>query len=156
MNEPVVIGVGNPDRGDDGLGRAVARRLKQAGSRGATILESDGAADRLIEAFRGAERVILVDAAQGVGAPGSVVRLEAHGAALPAGLRPGSSHALGVAEAIELARALGELPPCVVVYAVEGSHFAPGPGLSAEVQHALDAVVERVLGELRCFARRSS
>jgi hydrogenase maturation protease len=35
----VVIGVGNPDRGDDGVGRAVVRRLRERVPDDVTLLE---------------------------------------------------------------------------------------------------------------------
>jgi hypothetical protein len=42
----------------------------------------------------------------------------------------------GVAEAIELARALGALSRSLVVYGIEGKNFAAGVGLSYEVEKA--------------------
>jgi hydrogenase maturation protease len=48
-----------------------------------------------------------------------------------------STHALGVAEAIELARALGRLPARLEVYAIEGARFTAGAGLSPAVEQAV-------------------
>ena len=59
-----------------------------------------------------------------------------------------STHAFGLAEAVELARALGRLPPRLIVYGIEGKSFEAGVGLSPEVGAAVQEVVERVLGEL--------
>ena len=42
-----------------------------------------------------------------------------------------STHALGLADAVELARSLGRLPQRVVVYGIEGAAFEFGNGLSA-------------------------
>ena len=56
-----------------------------------------------------------------------------------------STHALGLAEAVELARSLGRLPQRVVVYGIEGESFAFGKGLSAAVAAAADRVTEEVL-----------
>jgi len=47
-----------------------------------------------------------------------------------------------------LARALGRLPPRLIVYGVEGKAFEAGVGLSPEVKAAVQEVAERVLGEL--------
>ncbi|HKC86245.1 MAG TPA: hypothetical protein VKG02_09745 [Blastocatellia bacterium] len=41
-----------------------------------------------------------------------------------------------MAEAIELARALGNIPQRLMVYGIEGKNFAAGVGLSAEVEKA--------------------
>jgi hydrogenase maturation protease len=59
-----------------------------------------------------------------------------------------SSHGLGVASAIEMARALGTLPRQVVVYAIEGERFGLGEDLSPRVAAAVSQLVDRVLGEL--------
>ena len=54
---------------------------------------------------------------------------------------------MGVADAIELARALGELPVRCVVYAVEGQSFETGAPLSARVEAAVFEVERRVRAE---------
>ena len=144
----VVIGVGNTLRGDDAAGRELVRRLKRRRlPPGTSAVESAGELSSLLEAWRGARRVILVDAARGESAPGAVHRFEADHP-LPTRLAGRSSHGLGVAEALELARSLGELPAEVVVYAIEGQSFETGAALSLEVERALDPLVERVMADL--------
>jgi hydrogenase maturation protease len=59
------------------------------------------------------------------------------------------ANAFGVPEAVELARALGQLPQHFIVYRAEGKAFAAGVGLSAEVERASDQVAARMLGDLR-------
>jgi len=49
---------------------------------------------------------------------------------------------------VELARALGRLPPRLIIYGIEGKSFEAGAGLSPEVQAAVEGVVERVLREV--------
>jgi hydrogenase maturation protease len=48
---------------------------------------------------------------------------------------------VGLADAIELARALGRLPPRVTVYGIEGERFDTGAPLSDSVAGAIDEVV---------------
>jgi hydrogenase maturation protease len=62
----------------------------------------------------------------------------------------GSTHAFGVGEAIELARALGRLPRRVLVYGVEGREFAAGEGLSPAVAAAVEPLVAELLEEVGC------
>jgi hydrogenase maturation protease len=144
----LVIGVGNPDVGDDGAGRLVARRLADrnacAPRLDLLIRECSGEATALMEAWTGFDDVVLVDACSGAGAPGSVHRLDARAAQPLAALeqRPrGSTHGLGVSAAIALARALGTLPCRLVIYAIEGRHFEAGAPLSPEVDHAVHELV---------------
>ncbi len=138
-----MIGIGNPDRGDDGVGRVLARRLRTLAPRGIEVRDCDGEATGLMAAWEGAEEVILVDACRGAGPPGSIHELDAaeiEGSG-PGPLRHGSTHSFGVAAAIGLARALVCLPPRLVLYAIEGRRFGEGAGLSPEAERAVDEVV---------------
>ena len=73
--------------------------------------------------------MLIVDAIRSGAPPGTVHRVDASQAPVPERLRSSSStHAIGVAEAIELARALGRLPAQVVLYGVEGRRFDAGGG----------------------------
>ena len=56
-----------------------------------------------------------------------------------------STHAFGVAEALELARALNRLPPCLLIYGIEGKNFAMGTGLSPEVRTAAFEITKLVI-----------
>jgi hydrogenase maturation protease len=134
----IVIGVGNAWRGDDGAGLAVARRLRERSPAGVEVREVEGDASALMDAWSGADRVIVVDAAQSGAPPGTVRRFDACAAPLPArGLRS-STHAFGVPDAVELARALRRLPGRIEVYAIEGACFAAGDRLSPPVERAVD------------------
>jgi hydrogenase maturation protease len=136
----IVIGVGNAWRGDDGVGLAVARRLRELSPPDVEVRAIEGDATALMDAWAGADRVVVVDAAQSGAAPGSVRRFDAHAAALPVRLLRSSTHAFGVPDAIELARALGRLPATVDVYAIEGASFAAGDGLTPSVERAAEAL----------------
>ena len=56
----------------------------------------------------------------------------------------GSTHALGVAEAIELGRALGRLPRRLLVFGIEGGSFDAGAGLSPEVERAVGQLTDEL------------
>ena len=142
----VVIGVGNELRGDDAAGLEVARRLRDLPG-GIVVHCHEGEGIELLEKWRGADAVVLIDTVRSGSPPGAVHRLDATAAALPAMLDRSSSHTIGIAETIELARTLGTLPSEVVVYGVEGAKFDAGAGLSEEVAAALDKLVEAVRGE---------
>jgi hydrogenase maturation protease len=152
MSNRIVIGVGNPFRSDDGIGLAVIKQLRKALPAGVAILEETGNGAELLEAWKQANAVILVDAVQSGTSPGTIYRFDAHEKGLPAWYSHCSTHALGVAEAIELARAISELPPQLIIYGVEGLNFSPGTQLSLEVAGVIPEVASRVLEELRCMA----
>lgn len=136
-----MVGVGNELRGDDAVGLHVVRALAGLD---AELVECEGEPVGLIESWSGFERAILIDATQSGAAPGTVRRLEAGEEALPPELRRSSTHLLGVAEAVELARALGKLPGDTVVYGIEGACFDTGAPLSREAAAAVDVVAAEI------------
>ena len=108
----------------------------------------------LIDAWEGADTVWLVDAVSSGAEPGTVHRVDAGRDELPRELFRASTHAFGLAEAVELARALDRLPSRVVVYGIEGTSFAAGEGLSVAVEAAVGQVVEAVRKEVEECTRR--
>lgn len=147
MSRVVVIGIGNPDRGDDAFGRIVAGRLRDRLPRRVRLIEQGGEATTLLEELGDADGAILIDAAVSGGEPGEIHRFDAAREPLPAAKFGLSTHGFGLVEAIELARILGQLPPRCIVYAVEARSFELGASLSSELLRAVDEVAARVVAE---------
>jgi hydrogenase maturation protease len=143
----VVIGVGNALRGDDAAGPEVARRLRD--QPGISVCVHEGEAVDLLEAWRGLDAVVLVDTVRSGASAGTIHRIDAGAEPLALTLRRASSHTIGLGEAIELARTLGELPRRLIVYGIEGVRFDAGSGLSAAVAGAIEPVTDAVLREAR-------
>ena len=145
MPSPIlVIGIGNEYRGDDGVGLVVARELRAKNLPDMLIIESSGDGAALMEAWKAAQSVILIDAAASGRAPGTIHHFDALIQSMPTGFSFHSTHAFGVAEAIGLAQALQQLPPRLIVYAIEGKHFTAGVGLSPKVAKAVQKVIEQI------------
>jgi hydrogenase maturation protease len=144
--EVLIIGIGNADRGDDAVGRVVAERLAADPLGGARVVETDGEVARLLSLLE-ADAVVIVDAASSNDPAGTVHRFDAAGAAIPAAMFSMSTHAMGLAECLELARALGRMPARCVVYAVSAARFDIGTPLSAEVAAVVDHVAARIREE---------
>jgi len=144
----LVIGLGNEYRSDDAVGRAVARKLKANAGEEFCVKEESGEGGALMEAWKDADFVVLVDAVESGGLPGTIRRMDARTTVIPSELFHCSSHGFGVSEGIELARALKRFPAHLIVYGIEGRSFALGVGLSPEVEAAADEVVRRVKDEL--------
>ncbi|HAM41362.1 MAG TPA: hydrogenase maturation protease [Candidatus Omnitrophica bacterium] len=145
----LVIGIGNLDRGDDAAGRLVARALKDRVDGRVSVRESDGNGGSLMDVWRGARTVFLVDATSCSAAPGTVVRVEAHAQPLPSLGVCTSTHGVGVAEAVEMARALGRLPRKLIIYGIEGRRCDPGAALSPAVEEAVPRVAQWIAEEIR-------
>ncbi len=146
---PLVVGVGNRVRRDDGVGPEVADRVRAARP-DLAVVELSGDASTMIELWAGRD-VVVVDAVR-TGAPVGTChrwRLGAEGWDRPLPPSRLSSHLIGVREAIDLATALDRLPPVLVVVGVEVVDLGVGPGLSDPVAAAVDAAVELVLESVR-------
>jgi hydrogenase maturation protease len=139
----LVVGYGNPLRGDDGIGWHAARLLA-ADPRlaGARVLAHHQLTPELATDVSQASLVVLLDAAA-EGDPGSVaVRQIEPRPATPATW----SHHLDPETLAGLAQTLyGAVPPIVLV-SVAAATFAEGDGLSSALQQALPGVVETVAG----------
>lgn len=144
---PLVIGVGNVMSGDDAAGRLVAQKLV-AQAHGFDVIESFGGAADLVTAFEGRTHVLIVDACLSGATPGSVHHFDANAAPLPPFLNAVSSHAIGVGEGIELARALGMLPETCEIIAIEGADFTAGAPLSPPVARAVQACIPDIFSRL--------
>jgi hydrogenase maturation protease len=143
-----VIGIGNPDRGDDAAGRAVARRLRGLLPPSVDIVEQDGEASTLLACLENAATAYVIDACASGAPAGTVRRFDVRAAPLPPDAFTLSTHDLGLAAAIELARALGQLPPRCFVFAIEAGRFAPGGPLSPPVAAAIAKVTDLVCAEI--------
>lgn len=143
----LVIGVGSPDRGDDGVGPVVAAEVGRCSLPGVEILVQQAPVD-LLDAWGGAHTVVLVDAVSTGAEPGAVTVLDATSRPLPVGVGVSGTHGLGVADMVELTRRLGRLPERLVVVGVELSDCSAGRSLSPAVRAAVAPAVGAVLAAL--------
>jgi hydrogenase maturation protease len=144
----MVLGIGNRDCGDDAAGCVVAQLVREQNPGGVEIIEHNGEATSLLAQLEGRSVAFIIDACN-TGAPaGTVYRFDVNEATLPRVSFGLSTHGIGLAEAIELACILKQLPPRCIVYAVEGARFDPGAGLSAPVLGALPGIAARIISEL--------
>jgi hydrogenase maturation protease len=145
----VVIGLGNLERSDDGVGVVIARRLKPEAPACVAVRESGGDLTTLLDVWRGYDEVILVDAMHAGDTPGRVRWFDASESDLPeAAFAEHSTHTFGLYQAIAMARALGELPRTVLVVGIHGADFASGIMLSPDVRDAVDGIVTAILARV--------
>ena len=145
---PLVIGVGNDQRGDDGSGLEVARALRLRLEGKARVEECTSEGIAILELWRDADRVLVVDAVVSGGIPGTVHRFEAGDGFSPGVRSATSTHGLSLAEAVALGRGLGCLPRQLVVYGIEVDNLAVGSGLSPPVARGVREVADRIVAEL--------
>lgn len=152
----LVVGVGTELRGDDEAGLLVIRRLKALGLPDEVrCVECTNDGLDLIDAWRGCDAVILVDAVSAGLAPGTIVSVDVTEQSAPLSMIDSTTHHLGLAHTIELARALNSLPPVLLVYGIQGEQFQHGQGLSPAVAGALDQIVNTIAGDLRQWSEET-
>lgn len=145
MPRTLIAGFGNELRGDDGLGLAVVRRLRELGRTGPDVelLEVGTAGIGLAQALLDPwDRLIVVDAVGRGQAPGTiyVLRVEDVETAVEVDL-----HQAVPARVLALAKALGRLPREVWIVGCEPAEVDElTTELSPPVRAAVDAVVARV------------
>ena len=149
----LIIGVGNEYRSDDAVGILIARRLRELSLNRVTVIEKSGEGTELMESWKNADNVILIDAVASGAKPGTIHRFDARARPIPASYFRCSTHAFSVGEAIELARTLNRLPANLTVFGIEGKVFNTGTGLSPDVQEATGQVVELVLLQIRALGQ---
>ncbi len=147
----LVLALGNPLRGDDGIGAAVLSALP-AVPPAVTLLEGGTPGLELVLTLRGYDRVIILDAADMGQPPGTWRRLtpDCLQASDPA-LR-GTLHDAGLAEALTLGAALGVLPPEIIILGIQPGEIGWSPGLSPPVVEAIPALCEAIMSLLTASA----
>lgn len=143
-----VIGLGNEMRGDDAVGLVIAKQLRDRVGDRAEVIELEGGGVALLDAMIGAQVVVIVDAMHSGRPPGTIHRFDVSVDPIAPVLRPQSSHAVGVVETIELAKALGVLPAKVILYGVEITGTEYGQPLSQSLTQVLDDVIGLILREI--------
>jgi hydrogenase maturation protease len=134
----IILGCGNPDRGDDAAGLVAARKLREMGM---NAHEHTGDMLSLFDRWAGYDEVIIIDAMISGAQPGAIQQLDPLENPLASRQFHSSTHAFGLAEVIELARSLGRLPPKLTVYGIEAADCKIGAPLSPEVTQTVQKLV---------------
>lgn len=148
--ELLILGLGNLLCSDDGLGVAAAARLEQdyLFGPGVRLLDGGTLGLSLLPHLQEAREAILLDAVLTGAPPGSLVRLEGSDVG-PAARDRLSVHQIGVADLLDAAELLGELPERVTLLGVVPQSTALGVCLTAPVAAALPELVAEVVREVR-------
>jgi len=148
----LVIGIGNPDRGDDAAGLLVARRVREVTARSdVQVTELVGDQLGLLDAWTGARDVYVIDAVSSGGPVGAVYRFDDVGS-LDARFAHRGTHTFSLADVVALGQALGRLPEHLAGYGIEGGTFQVGAKLSPAVEAAVGIVTSLLSDELKAGA----
>jgi hydrogenase maturation protease len=146
---PLILGIGNPLRSDDGLGRAVAQQLAQAGDLECSVQVVHQLMPELAQDMAAARLVVMIDASR-AGEPGEMRVRPLSPSLQPAGTI-GAHHATPEELAALTAAIYGHCPP-VVVITMTGADFSLGERLSSIVEQKIalvSAAVRQICASFR-------
>ncbi len=147
----LILALGNPLRGDDGVGAAVLQALQEKNLPNATLMDGGTAGLETVLLLEGADCAIIIDAADMGEAPGTwrrfspdQVRMEARDMHLR-----GTLHYAGLSEALALGAAMNMLPPEILIFGIQPEEIGWEIGLSTAVAAAVPAVCAAIEETLR-------
>ena len=142
MSELLIIGYGNPLRGDDGFGYHAAERLQKVliDDRDVTVLPLHQLTPELAADIARTERVVFIDAA----ADGETGKLNCRAVAKAAFEAGAFTHHVTPGGLLGAAETLYGHAPEAVLNSVAGQSFELSEKLTAAVAEALGRVVEEV------------
>jgi hydrogenase maturation protease len=146
----LVLGLGNPLRGDDGIGPRVIEALNRRGlPEGVSALDAGTGGLDLLQVLEGWERAVIIDAADVGREPGQFARFTPDEARFIKADDTSSFHNAGLAEVLALAEAVGQPLPELTIFGVQPAKIGWGEGLSPAVEAAMPALVDAVLDALK-------
>jgi hydrogenase maturation protease len=153
--EVLVIGLGNPLMGDDGLGLAALDRLRAEWDLPPTVRLVDGGTwgMNLLPLLEDAEAVVLIDAIDAGRAPGDLVLLERDDVPRFLGLKL-SPHQIDLREVMALAALRGKLPERLVVIGLQPERVEMSVALTPAVARHVGKVVTGVVARLASWGHR--
>jgi hydrogenase maturation protease len=142
----MVLGLGNPIFGDDGVGLRVIEELqKQIHDKDITIEGCELAGLDMLETLSGYDRVIIIDAIQTGGRAGEIYQLTPND--LKSTVHTGTPHDVNFSTALEFGERIGvKLPAKIDIVAIE---IAPNVAFSEKLTPEIEKVVPEAVKRVR-------
>ena len=146
-NRTIVFGAGNLLLKDEGIGVHVVRALQEAGLPDNVTIIDGGTSSNILPHLEPADRLIIIDAVQAGGRPGTVYRfLPEDLAAEPEKLI--SLHEAGVMSGLMMMRLTGTEPGEIIILGIQPREIDWGTELTTELQKKIPVIVKAVLREI--------
>lgn len=145
MKSLLLLGVGNPLCGDDGIGIAALQRLQQRQlPQHIRLMDAGTRGFDLIYVMQEYQRVLIIDALQTAGKPGEIKQFTLDNAQLAPACQPLSLHGFNLNSLLQLAHALQETLPPIDVIGMIVQACTPGTGLSQVCAANLDPLLQQI------------
>ncbi len=151
----VILGMGNILLKDEGVGIHAIRALQNSPLPANVDLEivDGGTSTNILYLLDGADRLIIIDAVNGGGEPGTIYRFRPNDIELE-GQSVLSMHQIGLLEDLEMMECTGDRPKETVIVGVEPKEMGLGLELSSELEQKIPQITELVLEEIREETRK--
>jgi hydrogenase maturation protease len=151
MKKPtVVVGLGNPLMGDEGIGTEVVRRLSErlVGHPSAEFVDAGTGGLTVLHLMEGRRKAVFVDCALMDTAPGTVRRFTPAEVRSNKVLAHQSLHEADLIRVIDMARQLDQAPEEIVLFGIQPERVELRQGLSKTLTIRLEEYIASVLKEL--------
>lgn len=149
QSSTLILGLGNPLRGDDGIGPRFIEELNHHGlPKGVAAIDGGTGGLDLLPILERWEHVVIVDAADMGQGPGQFTRFTPDQVHLARSDNHFSLHHAGLSEVLTLAHALERTLPEMVIFGVQPADVGWRKGLSPKVEAILPELIDAVLNEL--------
>ena len=148
----LILGIGNLVMSDDGVGVVVVQRLQREYRLPPQVDVMDGGTLGLdiLPRLEGIERLIVVDAVETGGKPGTCVRLA--GDDIPLALETKiSPHQMGLKDLLTVALLMGHAPREMVLVGIQPGSIEMGTDLTPDVAAQVDSMLAAIMHELRSW-----
>ncbi|MBN1126744.1 MAG: hydrogenase maturation protease [Sedimentisphaerales bacterium] len=151
MKETIVLGLGNPLMGDEGIGVRIVEELESACGKNfpqADFLDAGTGGMSILHLIAGRKKAILIDCALMGEQPGTIKRFTPDQVRSQKILAHQSLHEADILNIIDLSRQLGECPEEVVIFGIEPESITERIGLSfcldQQIRSYLDLLIEEL------------
>jgi hydrogenase maturation protease len=151
----LVVGLGNPLMGDDGIGLAALVRLREAWALPHTVELVDGGTWglNLLHLLESAGQALFLDAVRAGRRPGTLAELPRGELPRMLGLKL-SPHQIGLQEVLALLELRGSVPAEMACLGLEPASIELRDGLSPDVARRLDTLAAAAARRLRAWGHR--
>lgn len=148
MKKVIVVGIGNLLMQDEGIGVHVVNRLAEMDlPDDVDVIDAGVNSYDMLDIFGQAETLIIVDAMQAGGEPGTIYRAPLEELGLKPAENITSLHEMHFIEAVNMAKLLGHHPE-IIVFGVEPGTMSVGMELTPEIAEKLPRLLELIKMEI--------
>jgi len=150
MTKPLLIGIGNSFRGDDGAGLEVARTLESTFGNTLDVIYCEGDPTDLLDLWTGRDQVFLIDAVStGTQDIGYLHCFHPLLKSIPSTISNSSTHLIDINQVIELGKALGSVPKKITLFGIESHSFSLEEEISKSLKPQLESISKKIEKEIR-------